>query len=71
MNSTEIAKLQTYLRNTFENDRIFIKKRAATTDSVEVLLDDEFIAVIYKDVDEGEVSYPMTMTILQEDLPEL
>jgi len=71
MNSTEIAKLQAYLRDTFNNDSIVVKKRAATTDSVELLLGDEFLGVIYKDVDEGEVSYPVTMTILQEDLPEL
>ena len=42
--------------------------RSQTDDSVEVYLGSEFIAVIYKDVDEGETSYQFQMTVLSEDL---
>ena len=39
--------------------------------SVEVSLGEEFIAIIYRDVDEddGEVSYAFQMAILEMDLP--
>jgi len=42
--------------------------RKETDDSVEVYLGAEFIAVVYKDVDDGETSYAVNMTILSEDL---
>ncbi len=38
-------------------------------DSVEVMLGDEFIGLIYKDEDEGETSYAFHMSILEMDLP--
>ena len=42
--------------------------RSQTDDSVEVYLGAEFIAVVYKDVDEGEVAYQFQMTVLSEDI---
>jgi len=36
---------------------------------VEVRVDSEFIGVLHRDDDEGEVSYSMMMSILEEDLP--
>ena len=71
MNATEIARVQKYLRETFDNNRLKLLKRGDTDDSVEVLLGEEFIGVVYRDEDEGEVSYPFHMSILQMDLPEL
>jgi len=66
----EIARLQSYLRRKFDNDRIALKERSKTDDSVEVQLGDEFIGVIYKDTEEGEVSYAFNMAILDIDLTE-
>jgi len=37
-------------------------------DSVEVLIDGEFLGVLYKNEDEGEVSYDLNMSILPMDL---
>ncbi|GEQ99052.1 hypothetical protein JCM17844_26890 [Iodidimonas gelatinilytica] len=71
MTPTEIARVQKYLRETFDNNRINLKRRSKNTDSVEVLLEEEFIGVIYKDDEEGEVSYAFNMAILDMDLPEL
>ncbi|MCH8861925.1 MAG: DUF3126 family protein [Proteobacteria bacterium] len=71
MNATEIARVQKYLRETFDNNQLKLIKRGDTDDSVEVLLGEEFIGVVYRDEDEGEVSYPFHMSILQMDLPEL
>ena len=41
-----------------------------TGDSVEVLLKGEFLGVIYKDEDEGEISYDFNMAILDIDIEE-
>ncbi len=71
MNATEIARLQQYLRQKFDNNLLSLRKRGDADDSVEVLLGEEFIGVIYRDDDEGEVSYPFHMSILEMDLPEI
>jgi len=68
MTPQEIGKLQTYLREKFNMPSIRLKSRKEDEDSVEVYIGEEFIATIYRDEDEGEVSYPLTMTILEMDL---
>ncbi len=68
MKSTETAQLQTYLQSKFDNDNIRLMRRPKANDSVEVMLGDEFIGVLYKDEDEGEISYQFHMAILEEDL---
>ena len=65
----EVARLQAYLRKTFGNDRIAVSppsKRGAPT---ELRIGDEFIGTLHRDEDEGEVSYALHVTILEEDLP--
>lgn len=64
----EISKIQSYLRSKFANQRITLMGRKKTDDSVEVLLDGEFIGVIYKTIDEGETSFDFNMAILDIDL---
>jgi len=66
----EIARLQRYLREKFGNPQFRVKRRSMTDDSVEVYLGDEFIGVIYRDEEEGELSYAFQMAILDIDLPE-
>ena len=51
-----------------EAARAYSVSRSQTDDSVEVYLGTEFIAVVYKDVDEGETAYQFQMTVLAEDL---
>ncbi len=71
MNTSEIARVEAYLNATFGNTRIRIdppKKRGAP---IEVSIGDEFIGVLHRDDDEGEVSYSLLITILEEDLPTL
>ncbi|GIX16316.1 MAG: hypothetical protein KatS3mg119_0502 [Rhodothalassiaceae bacterium] len=70
MNSSEIARLQRYLREKFANPHFRLKRRSTTDDSVEVYLGEEFIGVIYRDEEEGELSYAFQMAILEMDLPE-
>ncbi len=67
MNREETLRLEAYLREKF-NPGLRLVARDRAEDSVEVFLGAEFIAVIYKDVDEGETAYQFQMSILQEDI---
>ena len=67
MGREEVARLETYLKKKLNSD-LRLVSRKETDDSVEVYLAEEFVAVVYKDTDEGEVSYSLTMTVLTEDL---
>jgi hypothetical protein len=64
---TEIVKIQTYLQSKFGNPGITLRDRKVE-DSLEVLINGEFIAVLYKDEDEGETSYDLNMSILDIDV---
>ena len=69
MTPTDIARVETYLRRVLGNPRISVpvpKRKGAT---VEVTLEGEFLATLHRDDEDGEVSYSLTMTILDEDLP--
>ena len=68
MNDSEITKVESYLRRKFNNQSIKIEARENKDDSAEVMLADEFIGVLFKDVDEGEVSYDFHMSILEMDI---
>lgn len=67
MEKEETLRLEAYLKEKL-NPGIRLVGRSQTDDSVEVYLGAEFIAVVYKDVDEGEVAYQYQMTVLAEDL---
>ena len=69
MTRNEIARVQDYLRRTFANEQIAIDPPAKATATVEVRIGDEFIGALYRDEDEGEVSYSLNISILEEDLP--
>lgn len=66
----ELIKIQAYLRSKFGNEGLAVRPRPQTKDSIEVLLNGEFIGLVYKDEDEGETSYDFNMSILDIDLPE-
>lgn len=65
----EVARLQKYLQQKFGNPKITLAERKEAKDSVEVMLGGEFIGVVYKDEDDGDVSYDFNMAILAMDLP--
>ena len=69
MTPNEIARVQSYLRRLFGNENISISLPDRPGGPVEMSLDGEFLAVIHRDEDEGEVSYALNMSILEEDLP--
>ncbi len=66
----DLVRLRSYLQTRFKNDGFTLKIREKAEDSVEVVLDNEFIGVIYKDEEDGEVSYDFNMAILDIDLPQ-
>jgi hypothetical protein len=68
MTKDELLKLETYLRKTFKSQTIEVRARPKKKDSAEVYIDDEFVGVLYRDDDEGEVSYQSQMAILEIDL---
>ena len=69
MTRTEILRIQKYLNSKFESTKFALKESQTNDDSMEVHLDGEFIGLIYRDEDEGEVSYAFQMAILEMDLP--
>lgn len=69
MQKSEIDRLQKYLQQKFGNNQITLAARKEADDSVEVKLNGEFIGVIYRDEEEGDVSYDFNMAILEMDLP--
>jgi hypothetical protein len=66
---SEVVRVQQYLRNVFGTERIVLKERKPNDGSAEVLIGGEFIGIIFRDEDEGEVSYAFNMAILDVDLP--
>ena len=69
MTRTEIWRLEKYMRNLFRLDTITLMERQQQ-DSVEVFVAGEFIGLIYKDDEEGDISYNFNMSILEMDLPQ-
>jgi hypothetical protein len=68
MNRDELVQLETYLRKTFQNNAIEVRARTKKKDSAEVYIYDEFVGVIYRDDEDGEVYYQFQMAILDFDL---
>jgi ribosome-associated translation inhibitor RaiA len=66
---SELWRLEKYLRNLFRLDTISVVERPNQADSVEVHVAGEFIGIIFKDEEDGDVSYAFQMAILEMDLP--
>jgi Protein of unknown function (DUF3126) len=64
----EIVKLNAYLRKQFNNPAISVRKRPQKTDSAEVYIGEDFIGVMSRDEEDGELSYHFAMSILEIDL---
>ncbi|MBK8199761.1 MAG: DUF3126 family protein [Acidobacteria bacterium] len=67
MNKEETLRLEAYLKEKL-NPGLRLLARDKANDSLEVYLGAEFLAVVYKDEDEGETSYQFMMTVLKEDI---
>lgn len=63
----EIAKLQAYLQKKFGNKGLTLKP---TKDAAELNLNGEFFGTVYKDIDDGETAFEITIPVLDIDLDE-
>lgn len=68
MDRAEMRRVETYLRDTFRNEALNLRPRQNINDSAEVYMGSDFIGVVSKLEDEGEVSYDFNMSILDIDL---
>ena len=68
MDRVTLKKIENFFKQKFNNKKIKIEGRANKNDSAEVLIDDEFIGVVFEDNEDGETCYQFNMTILNEDL---
>ena len=68
MKPDEIAKLTKFFRSKFPQSPISVRKRPQKDDSAEVYIGEEFVGVIFRDEEDGELSYNFSMAILDFDL---
>ncbi len=69
MKASDMTRVETYLRTTLGSSRIHIDAPKNRGASVEVRAGDEFLGTLHRDEEDGEVSYSLHITILEEDLP--
>ena len=68
MDRIVLNKIESFFRDKFKNKRIKLEGRSNKNDSAEVLVDNEFLGVVFEDTEDGETCYQFNMTILPEDL---
>jgi len=68
MSRAEFTKVEAYLRRIFRNESIVVKVPRKANEPVEVWCGGEFIGTLYRDEEDGEVSYDFHMTILDFDI---
>ena len=68
MKREEILRLESYLRKLFQLQTIEVRQRPGKDDSAEVYIGDEFIGILFRDDDDGDLSYHFQMSILDFDL---
>lgn len=67
MSPEETQRVEKYLKDKL-NPNLRFMQRDKADDSLEVYLDNEFVALLFRIEEEGETSYQFQMTILKEDL---
>lgn len=63
-----VPALNAYLRRKFDNENIRVVTRPKKTDSLEVYMGEEFIAVLFVEIEKGRRSYILELPILDVDL---
>ena len=70
MDKKEIQRLENYLKKTFGATTLNLRPQPKKNDMAEVFIGDEFIATLYREDEDGELSYQFQMAILDIDLEE-
>lgn len=68
MKPEELKKLDAYFKRVFLNQSLQVKARPRKDDSAELFLGEEFLGIIYRDDEDGDLSYNFSMAILDMDL---
>lgn len=71
MNASDTAKVQRYIKQRFGNHKLNLARRENKEDSADLMLEDEFIGVVFRDDEDGETCYHVQITILEEDLDDV
>jgi hypothetical protein len=64
----ERKRVEAYLRRRLGAKDLEVRPRPRKADSSEVYVGDEFIGILSRDDEEGELSWHFTMSILEMDL---
>lgn len=70
MTRDEIVRLETYMRKRFHLDTIEVRQHPAKEDLAELFVGEELVGELFKDTDEGELSYDFSMNF-QTDADQL
>ena len=68
MSESELQQVESYLRRRLNNQSVRVTRHAIRPEMGEVFLGEEFLGTIYRDTEDGEVTFDINITILQEDL---
>jgi hypothetical protein len=66
-----VPTLNAYLRAKFSNDKIRVVTRPKKMDSLEVYIGEEFLGVLFLEVERGRKSYILELPILDFDLDDV
>ncbi|GBQ09034.1 MULTISPECIES: DUF3126 family protein [Saccharibacter] len=69
ISAAEIPRLQQSLRRLLGSPQLTVEPPARKGLTVEIAVAGEVIGTVCRDEDEGEVSYAVNLTVLEEDLP--
>ena len=69
MNASDTARVQNYLRQRFGNKRLSLARRENKDDSADLMLEDEFIGVVFQDDEDGD-EYEVGCEDAAEDVDE-
>jgi hypothetical protein len=58
------------LRKVLANKTVEVRARQRAVDAAEVYVGGEFVAVVSKDIEDGDTCYQLSMSILEFDLEE-
>lgn len=70
MTRDEIRKVESYLKRKFSLPSISVRARPRKDDSAEVYIGEEFVGILFRDDEDGELSWNFQMAILEMDLDE-
>ena len=68
MKKDELARVQAYLRKTFGATTLEVRPQPKKDDMAEIFINNEFVAALYREEEDGETSYQLQMAILDLDL---